>query len=74
MQVKKHSPDLFMHQPAPKKPAEAVGLAPTVKPGRVFTISLKGIPRVDAKAKARLQAAARSPDSKRQEYPRLVVS
>jgi hypothetical protein len=40
--------------------------------GRAFTISLKGIPRVDAETKARMEAAARSPSSKRRDYPKLV--
>jgi hypothetical protein len=39
--------------------------------GRVFSISLKGIPRVDAQARARLEAAARNPSNKRRNYPEL---
>ncbi len=42
------------------------------KPGRVFTLSLKGIPRVTAESKKRLEAAARS-NSKRRAYPQLVA-
>lgn len=40
--------------------------------GRLFTISLKGIPG-RTQAKARLEAAARSPSSKRHVYPQLIV-
>lgn len=39
--------------------------------GHVFTISLKGIPRVDAQALARLEAAARNPSNMRRNYPEL---
>lgn len=56
-----------------KKPAETPRLAIKATAGRVFAISLKGIPRVDAQAKARLEAAARSPGSKRRDYPHLAV-
>ena len=48
-------------------------LAAKATPGRVFTISMKGIPRVSAETKARLEAAARAPSSKRRDYPRLVT-
>ena len=48
-------------------------LAAKATPGRVFTISMKGIPRVSAETKARLEAAARAPSSKRRNYPRLVT-
>ena len=42
--------------------------------GRSFSISMKGIPKVDAKAKARLEAAARSPDSKKKRFfPILII-
>jgi len=41
--------------------------------GRDFTISLKGIPWVDAQTKSRLEVAARSPSGKRQNDPQLVV-
>lgn len=41
--------------------------------GRVFSISMKGIPKVDAKAKARLEAAARSPYSKKRHFPILAI-
>jgi hypothetical protein len=57
-----------------KKPAETPGFTPKkAAAGRVFTMSLKGIPRVNAQTKARLEAAARSPGSKRRDYPKLVV-
>jgi hypothetical protein len=55
------------------KPGETSRLATKAKAGRVFTLSLKGIPRVDAQAKARLEAAARSPNRKWHDYPHLVV-
>lgn len=48
-------------------------LAVKAKAGRTFEISLKGIPRVDAQAKARLEVAARSPSGKRRDYPHLAV-
>ena len=75
MRVKKYPPEILMAKTATalKKPGETSRLATKAKPGRVFTISLKGIPRVDAQAKARLEAAARSPNSKRHDYPQLVV-
>lgn len=41
--------------------------------GRVFTISMKGIPRLDAAGKARLEAAARKPQRKRRDYPQLKI-
>ena len=56
-----------------KKPSGAPKLAAKATPGRVFTISMKGIPRVSAETKARLEAAARAPSSKRRNYPRLVT-
>jgi len=34
---------------------------------------LKGIPRVDAAAKARLEAAARSKDGKKHDYPAVAA-
>jgi hypothetical protein len=43
------------------------------RPARVFSISLKGIPQLDASAKARLEAAARSPESQRRDYPQLAI-
>jgi hypothetical protein len=52
------------------KSASTSKLSTKADAGRVFTISLKGIPRVDAQAKARLEAAARSPGSKRRDYPK----
>ena len=36
------------------------------------SLSLKGMPRADAQAKARLEAAARGPRSKRRDYPQLA--
>ena len=39
---------------------------------RGFSISMKGIPKVDAKTMARLEAAARSPDSKKRQFPILA--
>ena len=51
---------------------------PTTSPdakasGRRFSISMKGIPKVDAKTMARLETAARSPDSKKRQFPILAV-
>ena len=55
-----------------KQPETSKSATPT-KAGRVFKISLKGIPRVDAKTKARLETAARSPGSTRRDYPQVVA-
>ncbi|NHZ65273.1 hypothetical protein [Massilia genomosp. 1] len=46
------------------QPAEVVG--------RVFPMSLQGIPRVTAQSRARLEAAARVPENTR-DYPKLIV-
>ena len=56
-----------------KKPTETSKSATPAKVGRVFTISLKGVPRVDAKTKARLEAAARTPGSSRRDYPQVIA-
>lgn len=56
-----------------KKPAGTPKFAAKATAGRVFTISMKGIPRVSAETKARLEDAARAPASKRRDYPRLVT-
>lgn len=53
-----------------KKELEA-SATPT-KTGRVFKLSMKGIPRVDAALKARLQSAARDQSRKRRGYPEVV--
>jgi hypothetical protein len=55
-----------------KKQPETSKSATPAKAGRVFKISLKGIPRVDAKTKARLEAAARNPGSAPRDYPQVV--
>ena len=55
-----------------KKPSETSKSATPAKAGRVFKISLKGIPQV-AKTKARLDAAARSPESTRRDFPHVVA-
>jgi hypothetical protein len=75
MLVKKHLPEISMAKSATalKKPEQTPGPGTKAAAGRVFAISLKGIPRVDAQAKARLEAAARSPSSKRRDYPQLGV-
>lgn len=41
--------------------------------GRNFMISMKGIPKVDAKEKARLEAAARAPESRKRPYPTIAL-
>jgi hypothetical protein len=56
-----------------KKPSEPSRSATSATPGRVFKISLKGIPRVDAKTKARLDTAARNPANDRRDYPQVVA-
>jgi hypothetical protein len=53
-----------------KKPKTSPGAGAS---GRVFSISMKGIPKVDVKTMARLEAAARSPDSKKRQFPILAV-
>lgn len=53
------------------KPAQSSKLTTKASAGRVFTISMKGIPRVDAQTKARVEAAARKSDSPRRDYPKL---
>ena len=50
----------------PKKAQQALG-------GRVFKISLKGIPLVDAQTKARLDAAARAPGAISPHHPQLAT-
>jgi hypothetical protein len=60
-------------QAALNKSAQAFKSSTKARAGRVFAISLKGIPRVDAQAKARLEAAARSPDNSRRDYPQLAI-
>jgi hypothetical protein len=56
----------------PNQLAEQPGLATNEPTGRVFAISLNGIPRVDSQGKARLEATGRTP-SKRRDYPQLIV-
>lgn len=56
-----------------KKQPETSQPATPTKAGRVFKISLKGIPRVDSATRARLEAAARSPGSTRRDYPQVVA-
>ncbi|SET82140.1 hypothetical protein [Variovorax sp. OV084] len=51
-----------------RKPAKAAKAAP----GRVFNVSSKGIPRVTAPVKAKIQAAARS-TSKHRKFPELIT-
>ena len=41
--------------------------------GRRFLISMKGIPKVDAKTMERLEAAARNADSTKRDFPTLNV-
>lgn len=61
------------HTATLKKPSETLKPAPKSAAGRVFSISLKGIPRVNAETRTRLEAAARAPNSKRRAYPQLVT-
>jgi hypothetical protein len=56
-----------------KKTIETSKSVTPAKAGRVFTITLKGVPRVDAKMKARLDAAARTPGSSRRDYPQVIA-
>jgi len=55
-----------------KKPAKTASANAS---GRSFSISMEGIPRVDAKAKSRLEAAARKikPGSKKRNFPVLII-
>ncbi len=56
------------------KRAKKIASAPAAKrAGRSFTISMKGIPKVDATVKARLEAAARCPSSKKRNYPIVAL-
>lgn len=55
---------------AVKQPAKLIGAKAS---GRGFVISMKGIPRVDAKEKARLEAAARSTASRKRSYPIVAL-
>lgn len=59
--------------PLLKKPTETSKSATPAKAGRVFTTSLKGVPRVDAKTKARLEAAAWTPSNSRHDYPQVIA-
>jgi len=63
----------MVKQAALQKPAQAFKSSTQARSGRVFAISLKGIPRIDAAAQARLEAAARSPDQPRRDYPHLTI-
>lgn len=40
---------------------------------RVFVVSLNGIPRVDARVRARLEAVARVTSATRRSYPQLIT-
>jgi hypothetical protein len=60
-------------QPLLVKPPETGQLTTKAKAGRVFKISLNGIPRVDAQTRARLEMAARNPESARRDYPQVVL-
>jgi hypothetical protein len=51
-----------------RKPAKAA----TAAPGRVFNVSSKGIPRVTTQVKAKIEAAARSTNTKRRDFPELA--
>ena len=55
-----------------KKPSEISKPASDLAAGRVFSISMKGIPRVTAEIRARLEAAARDPNTKRRSYPQIT--
>lgn len=52
------------------KPSKPAILSPNAAGGRVHIVSSKNLPRLDAKAKARLEAAARNPATRRR-YPEL---
>jgi len=54
------------------KYAEQPLSAVKAKPGRVFVLSLKGIPRVTAEGKKRLETAARAGNRQRG-YPQLAA-
>jgi hypothetical protein len=73
MQVKKLLPEILVtSSTALKKSTQTPKFEATAKPGRVFTLSFKGIPRVTAEGKKRLEAAARA-NGKRRDYPQLVT-
>jgi len=43
----------------------------TAGTGRIFKISMKGIPPVTAESRARMEAAARNPAQQRRDYPQV---
>ena len=54
---------------APRKSTEQPQKAPTA--GRVFKFSLKGVPPVDARTRAQMEAAAKTPRLDHQ-YPEII--
>lgn len=59
------------------KPADADSIhqkpLSTETAGRIFSVSLKGIPRVTTEARARLEAAARQPATARRDFPTIIT-
>lgn len=55
-----------------KKPSEISKPESNSDVGRVFSMSMEGIPRVTAEIRARLEAAARDPNAKRRSYPQIT--
>ncbi|MFZ4288155.1 hypothetical protein [Variovorax sp. HJSM1_2] len=52
-----------VHSPSPGVKSE----------GRIYHLTMAGIPKVDAKTKARLEAAARDANRKKRDFPTLSV-
>lgn len=71
MFVQKYILEYIMAKTAAAKPI-GQKTQPAEVTGSVFTMSLQGIPRVNAKSRTRLEAAARAPETKR-DYPQLIV-
>ena len=57
----------------PKNTAGTPAAEAKAKGGRVFKISMKGIPPVTPEIRARMEAAARDPAKQRRDYPLINV-
>lgn len=70
MSVQKYTLERIMAKTAAAKSIRQK-TQPAELPGRVFTMSLQGIARVNAESRARLEAAARAPETRR-DYPEMI--
>lgn len=57
----------------PKKTAGTLAADAKARGGRVFKISMKGIPPVTPEIRARMEVAARDPAKQRRDYPLITV-